>query len=157
MTQALDQKFLRKQLQYDPVTGVFTRLTGFRRGRVAGGKSPSNGHWTISVGNKRYLASRLAWLWMTGRFPANEIDHINRNPLDNRFCNLREATNRQNQLNRTRRPRTGSRNIYPHARHFRVVLFKEGKPLLFGTYKTLAEAETVRDKAVALHYGEFAP
>lgn len=152
-----DQKFLREQLQYNPETGVFTRLTGFRRGRVAGGKSSSNGRWTISVGTKRYLASRLAWVWMTGKFPVNEIDHINRNPLDNRFCNLREATRSQNDLNKIRKPKTGSRNIYPHLRHFRVALYKNGKQLRFGTYKTLAEAEAVRDAAVALHYGEFAP
>jgi hypothetical protein len=47
-----------------------------------------------------YKLSRLAWLYMTSEWPRGEIDHANRDPTDDRFCNLREATNRQNQANK---------------------------------------------------------
>lgn len=46
------------------------------------------------------LAHRVIWLMVHGVWPKDQIDHINGNPADNRFANLREATQSQNQQNR---------------------------------------------------------
>ena len=59
----------------------------------------NSGYRTIQINGKRYLEHRLVWLYMTGSFPSGAIDHVNRNKLDNRWCNLRQATREENRRN----------------------------------------------------------
>ena len=97
---------LVERLAYDPDTGVFVwkEAQSFRRGwnkRFAGKVAGvlSNGRVSIRVDYQRYPAARLAWIYVTGAEPCGEIDHINCNPLDNRFANLRDATRAENAAN----------------------------------------------------------
>ncbi len=94
-------KLLKTLLHYDPLTGQFTRLVdagGRRAGTIAGGPHKA-GYWDIRIKEKHYLAHRLAWLYMTGKWPKEEIDHINGDRGDTRFANLREASSTQNKIN----------------------------------------------------------
>ena len=84
-------------LSYDPESGHFTR-----NGRRAGYINRSLGYVLISVRNKPEYAHRLAFLFMTGRFP-DGVDHINGDRSDNRWSNLREATQSQNMRNSRKR------------------------------------------------------
>ena len=96
------QKELKKILHYNPDTGVFTRLTrptnSANIGDVAGCVG-TRGYIQIMIKYKMYPAHRLAWLYMTGKWPAHQIDHINHTKNDNRWINLREATSRENSKN----------------------------------------------------------
>jgi len=49
------------------------------------------GYRIIKFQGKKYKAHRLIWLFIYGKWPDDEIDHINRDRLDNRIENLREA------------------------------------------------------------------
>jgi hypothetical protein len=101
----LTQEELKSKLHYDIDTGIFTRLTK-RRGASEGSLSGclgNDGYVRISIEHKKYLAHRLAWLYMTGEMPKNQIDHINLVKNDNRFENLREATISQNGQNTYKR------------------------------------------------------
>lgn len=92
---------LRTLLHYEPTTGAFTRLKG-RGGNAAGspvGAIGGYGYLRIGVDRKDYDAHRLAWLYMTGKFPEKMIDHINGNRADSRWCNLREADRSLNNQN----------------------------------------------------------
>lgn len=93
---------LRELLIYDAQTGLFTRRITNRRwlaGQVAG-SIDVNGHILINVDRVQYRAHRLAWLYTHGRWPANDIDHMNGVRTDNRLENLRDVTRQVNLQNR---------------------------------------------------------
>jgi hypothetical protein len=97
---------LRRVLHYNPTTGVFVWRVAIggkaKAGKVAGGNHST--YWGIQIGKRTYLAHRLAWLYMTGDWPDEDIDHRNRIRTDNRWENIREATPKQNAENLTVRP-----------------------------------------------------
>jgi hypothetical protein len=94
---------LRELYDYNPDNGLFTRKVRtsnrVKVGQIAGSIN-AEGYVLLTVDSRRYLAHRLAWLFMTGEMPAALIDHINEDRADNRWCNLREADNAQNLWNR---------------------------------------------------------
>jgi HNH endonuclease len=90
---------LREVLHYDPETGEFRSLK--RKGWRRKCGSISRGYLRIKIDGRNYLAQRLAWLWMTGEWPEDEVDHRNRVKLDNRWCNFRPATRLINCNNRS--------------------------------------------------------
>ena len=57
------------------------------------------GHRDIKLKGKNYKAHRLIWLYVHGKFPDGQIDHIDGNPSNNRLENLRDVTNQENQKN----------------------------------------------------------
>ena len=98
----LTQERLKELLSYDPETGVFVWV-GPRSNRIKTGAKAGTfhqpGYFRIQIDKKIFLSHRLAWLYMTGAFPPNDIDHINRNKADNRFANLRAVTRSENMHN----------------------------------------------------------
>lgn len=90
-------------MAYDPNTGLFTWRIATARNVKAGARAghlESNGYVRVAINKKRYAAHRLAWFYMHGKWPTNQIDHINRKSDDNRIANLRESTHSENQQNR---------------------------------------------------------
>ena len=101
--QNLTQKELKRQLHYDPETGIFTRLVASynnsaKIGDVAGGTDP-RGYVTIRINKGWHRCHRLAWLYMNGYFPEHGLDHVDRNPSNNSINNLREASKSCNARN----------------------------------------------------------
>ena len=90
----LTAKRLRKVLSYAPTTGIFRwKVSASSRapvGAIAGAKN-GRGYHQIRIGGRPYSASRLAWLYMTGKWPNSEISYVNGKPPDTRWANLREA------------------------------------------------------------------
>lgn len=88
-------------VSYCQYTGVFIsikRRQGCRLG-VVRGTATAEGHLQCMIDGKHYLMHRLAWLYITGAWPKNLLDHIDGNPENNAFTNLREATASQNSQN----------------------------------------------------------
>lgn len=97
----LSVETLRSILKYNRNTGVFhwriDRGGKAKAGTVAG--TMSYGYVSIRINGVRYQAHRLAWLYVTGEWPSDTIDHKNGDKSCNRFSNLRDvdaAINSQN-------------------------------------------------------------
>lgn len=103
---------LRELLDYDQGTGVFRWLIARGRGVKAGdvaGEVRRDGYVRISIEGRRYQAHRLAWLWVHGRWPDDQLDHVNTKRSDNRLENLREASLPENMQN-VRQARVNSKS-----------------------------------------------
>lgn len=159
---------LREVLDYDPATGVFVwKLTLGSRGggrapagTIAGTQNNGYGYRVITIDGSRYLASRLAWLWMTNKWPTIFIDHINCDRSDNRWVNLREANRHQNQANsRNRRNNTsGFKGVSfdKNLQRFRAYIWINSKKLHLGTFETAQEAHDAYLDEAKRHHGPFA-
>lgn len=91
----ITQAELKELLDYNPDTGLFT----YKNNKPAP-RGLCKGYLRLTINKNIYYQHRLAWLYMLGSFPINEIDHINGIRHDNRISNLRDATYRENVQNR---------------------------------------------------------
>ena len=98
----ITQEKLRELLYYNPETGIFrwknTPSRKVHANDIAGTIRPDD-YVQIGIGKRYYLAHRIAWLYVHGYLPENDVDHINRNPSDNRIVNLREVSQQCNSRN----------------------------------------------------------
>jgi hypothetical protein len=149
-------------LDYCPNKGIFTwaitdRL-GFK-GKIAGSLRPS-GYITINFGGKYYQAHRLAWFYVTKKWPRCYIDHVNGNKSDNRIINLREANQSQNIANSklSKANKTGYKGVsYSRKQQaYQACLGKDGKQLFLGYFDDPEEAYQAYVKAALTHHGKFA-
>ena len=145
---------LRELLHYDPETGVFTRRvqTGGRYGAAVGtvaGTLIDAGYVMISVMSKQYRAHRLAWLYVTGEWPAGEVDHRDGVRANNAWKNLRDVpptTNRQNQRRAMSNSKTGLLGASYSARDRRFVArIKDAA----GKYRSLGGFDTAEQAHAA--------
>jgi len=106
---SLTQERLKTLLEYCPDTGEFLWRTqkGRCKSGARAGATDTYGYRVIRLDGILYKAHRLAWLYAYGCWPDGLLDHINRNPSDNRLANLREATQSENMHNAKRRSRSG--------------------------------------------------
>ena len=97
----ITQKELTQILHYCPITGIFTWIfsnsSRVRVGDIAGSIS-KKGYLVIGINGKVPYAHHLAWLYMTGKWPAG-IDHEDHDTLNNKFYNLAEANQQKNMKN----------------------------------------------------------
>ena len=107
MKNELTQERLKELLHYDPDTGDFTwkyrydmpKQWNTRYANKKSGCIHCEGYIRIRINEKKYLAHRLAILWMTGKFPKKQVDHVDGIKDNNKWNNIREATHSENQQN----------------------------------------------------------
>lgn len=99
---SLTQARLRELFEYDAATGVVTRkITVGRRGPAGAivGCLTQKGYLSVRIDGRFFLLHRVIFMYVHGRMPAAQIDHINGIKTDNRIANLREATEPENSQN----------------------------------------------------------
>lgn len=158
----LTAQYLKKLMSYDPETGLFTSLCN-RGGRtpvgsVLGHPPDKRGHIDIVIDGVHYKAHRLAWLYMTGEWPPMGIDHKDIVGSNNRWSNLRLATQSQNMHNVRRRSnnKSGSKGVGRHFGGWYANIRIGNRRLWLGTFKQKEKAVAAYAAAEIEHFGEFA-
>ena len=153
----ITQSELKEKFHYDPNTGLLKKICKTKNytPRIDSFGWKGNGYLNIVILKQRYLAHRLAWLYMTGEWP-EQIDHINHIKDDNRWSNLREVTNQENAMNRKLRKdnKSGCTGIHWHKSDLRwYAIIRVANELKYlGSFKYKFDAICVR-KSAELKYG----
>jgi hypothetical protein len=153
---------VRFLFKYNPWTGHLirrvSRNTNSMKGQVIKCQ-PSRRYTVVTVDMRDYLAHRIIWLYMTGKWPTYQIDHINRIKYDNRWINLREATEHQQHVNIgiNRRNKLGIRGITIVRNRFCVQLKIKGQCGYLGHFENLDDAIEVRKAAEIRYFGALCP
>ena len=159
----ITQERLKELLYYHPESGDFVWLSlASKQSRVQIGSqagTPCTGYTRITVDGELYLAHRLAFLYMTGKFPEADADHKDTDRGNCCWDNLREATRSQNIVNT--RPRRNSvlgvKGVSTSGNKFRADI-KESKAKFryLGTFDTVEAASAAFMAAARERHGEFA-
>ena len=147
---------LRELLDYNAETGTFVwrvkTSTRNSAGAVAGWTEP-NGYKRLCIDSRKVWAHRAAWLYMTGNYPEHHIDHIDGNPLNNRFQNLRDVSQRANVHNQRRahsQSTTGLLGVQRAGKRFVARIEASGVNIGLGRFDTPEEAHAAYIKAKRL-------
>lgn len=171
----MELEFLRACLSYDSETGHFhwrarpenhfetqraARTWNSRYANTRAGTVGPDGRVSIHISRRLLKAHRLAWLFETGTWPDQQIDHINGNPADNRIDNLRQATNTQNQYNRgaNKNNTSGYKGVCwdkPRGK-WRAQIVLNRKSVFLGHYETAEAAGEAYRRAAEKAHGTFA-
>lgn len=146
---------VREYLIYDPDTGMLIHRV--RPGRMRKGQPATRrdnyGYLNVSIDGRSYKAHRIAWLYVHGRWPTEQLDHINGVRDDNRIENLREAGYQENGQNRAvqRNSTSGHHGVCWIAAkgRWRAQIARAGKRYHLGYFDTAIEASQAYANAKA--------
>lgn len=143
MRSDLTAERLRLMLDYDQQTGVFTWKEKPSKQVIAGAEAghlqADQGYVVIKIRGVLHKAHRLAWLHVTGRWPAGVIDHRNGNKSDNSFTKLRDTTravNQQNQIRAHKNSSTGLLGVARDGDRYSARIRVHGRLRTIGRYST---------------------
>ena len=140
----------QRPLHHFASLGAYTTWNGKHAGAKAGSPNIKK-RWSTKIKARLYQNHRLVWALVHGAWPADQIDHINGDPEDNRIENLRVVSNAENQRNRgqSRNNTSGTNGVYWHSRdHVWTSFIREnGKQRSLGAFASAAQATAARKAA----------
>lgn len=163
----LTQAEVRRLFDYEPGTGdLFYKISTSAKikvGDVAGCKIVTFNcarQIVLGINYHSYQAHRIIWLWVTGEWPVDEIDHEDGNGWNNCWHNLRPVTHSQNLKNQAVRKTNTSgttgvvwdKNRNKYLAKIRV----DYRIINLGRFMNIDEAILARKAAEAKYFGEFA-
>ncbi|MDH5572343.1 MAG: HNH endonuclease [Gammaproteobacteria bacterium] len=159
----LTQEELKERLFYNEETGVFTYAKSICGGGVPGNVAgyisfsrPGAAYRIISINRRNYGAHRLAFLYVTGEMPKDEVDHINGDGCDNRWVNLRSVSRAENARNQklSKANKSGVTGVCWSKNHKSwVAQIKSKKRTRYlGMFKNIFDAACAR-KSAEIEYG----
>ena len=137
------KQYILDHFVYDHVTGKIKR----NKWKPQVGGMDKDGYLVVGIKGRKVKYHRLVWFLCKGYYPQTELDHIDRNRLNNRIENLREVTRSQNTSNCAPNKDTGEKHIYldkcTNGLLARYVVRKNG---ICKRFRNLEEAKAYRDK-----------
>ena len=153
-------EYVRGLFNYNPLTGFLTHkerfgvITGERAGYI------NSGYRSVKINQIAYLEHRIIWLYVTGEWPLNEVDHKNLNKQDNSWNNLRQSSRKQNSFNGpTRKRKYGSlKGAFYHKNYKRwqSAIGIDNKIIYLGWFDSEIDAHDAYCEAALKYCGEFA-
>ena len=158
----LTQEQLKTKLIYSPDTGEFSWVDSCNV-RAKLGKKPgsltNHGYISIRLFGNSYLAHVLAWIYMKGSMPSSKLDHIDTNKTNNRWGNIRPATNAQNVQNTGLRAhnKSGFKGVswYKSRSKWKAECQANGKRKHIGYFEKIEDAAFAYAKVAKELHGEF--
>lgn len=160
--QILTKEFLHSVFSYEDGNIVWKvdRLANKCKGKVAGTKD-NFGHLNVTLGGIVFKVHRLVWIMHNGGPCEHDIDHINRNPSDNRIENLRKTNDISNQQNRNyrKKSRCGFRGVYFRKKYstYQASITVNRERIYLGCYRTAIEASIAYETAAKKFFNDFYP
>lgn len=152
---------IKKHLSYNATTGVLRwKIRQGHRSKDRAGWRDKHGYWNICFLGYAYKQTHAIWAYKTGRWPRRQVDHKDLNRGNNRWRNLRKATNAQNKHNTTkhRDSRSPYKGVCWDIRHkywvARICL--RGKTTWLGAFKTPEAGYRAYKKAARKMFKQFA-
>lgn len=167
----LTQEILKELIHYNPDTGIFTwkprsikwfkslrefnrwnnRYSNTSAGNLHKSKDTGTAYNIIRINYKAYKAHRLAFLYMVGTFPTEEVDHEDGNGINNKFANLRLVNHIDNSKNRRKRTNNTSGVNGVHfcrtkLKYIPSISYK-GERITLGAFNNFEKAIKVRKEA----------
>ena len=134
-------------IDYDPATGFIRRKTG-RTADIIANHTMAEGYIRITIDGFKYLGHILAWLYMTGDWAPDEIDHMDGNRSNNRWSNLRVLARQANAQNiGTTRANSSicvGVSFLPKTQKYRAYISPNGMQIHLGIFSTKEEAIAAR-------------
>lgn len=140
---------LKKQVSYDPFTGVLTRISKpFRLKAVLGpikGSAKKEGHLRVTINGVEKYFHQIAWFLHYGYWSDKIIDHKDGDPTNNRINNLREVTkigNLHNQRKAHHHSKSGLLGAHYRAdkKKFESAITTDGVKVRLGYFDTAEDA-----------------
>tara|TARA_R110000787_G_scaffold198918_2_gene309980 strand:+ start:662 stop:1153 length:492 start_codon:yes stop_codon:yes gene_type:complete len=152
----ISQAKLKELFIYNKDSGIFTRIVSTacnnKVGDVVG--SLDNGYLRVKVDGKNYRLHRLAFLYVTGEMP-EEVDHLNHVRSDNRWVNLREASDIENSRNKSisKSNTSGVIGVFwaKDRNRWRSQIMVDNKTIWLGQFAEFSDAVNARKNAEVLY------
>lgn len=161
-----DQTLLQQLLDYDPMTGELTwkyrpaemfsnpvyqgRWNNRYAGKPAFTALSRKGYHVGAIGDQPYRANRIIWKLVYG-IEADQVDHVNGDPADDRLANLRQVTGQQNQQNmkRSKANKSGVTGVSWNTakKKWDAKIMVNRKGIFLGRYDNLSDAIAARKDA----------
>jgi hypothetical protein len=153
----LTQTLITKLIEYDPNTGVVTRIGRIVRGDrikkhhyIPTARS-THGYLQMTICDKTYDIHRLIFLLIDGQFPTDDVDHIDGNRINNKWVNLRKVSRGVNLHNLGVKSNNTSGvtgvGLHKTTGKFRASICSHGVQEHLGVFNTIEEATRVRHAA----------
>lgn len=129
---------LREKYSYDADTGWVIFRSGPRWGERAG-TVHGDGYRRVYIHGRQISSGPVCWALVMGHWSKNEIDHIDRDKLNDVWVNLREVSRSDNLRNR-KYAASGKKGVYLDRGRWKSSVFENGKNIHLGYFPTVEQA-----------------